>query len=393
MAWDFDEITELHARAPGQALSSVERLLEVGAASPDVLCELSDALEERGGGYVGALFQLPFEVALEGDWQSLPTSRDTLTADVRLQAMRLHLDDFGRFSLQAATETDRQLEPGSHLITQGMAVFQVWGKRARPHSRYLTLLDQGRKDAVLIDQRESWIQNRPMTVQDYEHNFARRLRQEVGVMLANLLPTYSLLSRSETPVPDRVYGFVPMLAPGRIGFIGSATPVAKALLTGRPSAGIAPVAQQELTIALRRAHRRIGRFETQLLAMERLRREGETALAVVGTAALLEWLLGSLFPAKRKQELKLHALIRAPELSFIPPHLLELADAARDARNKIVHGAPPTRQNPTRSAGTHGVGRELGLDPRMSSGEARKLIEGAFEIFRSVNLHYRRTDT
>ncbi len=129
LGWDFDEIAELHARKPGQAKSSIERLLEVGAASPDVLCELADALEARGGAYVGALFQLPFEVAVEGDWQALPTSRDSLSADVRLRAMRLHLDDFGRFSLQAATEPDRQLEPGSHLITQGMAVFQVWGSR------------------------------------------------------------------------------------------------------------------------------------------------------------------------------------------------------------------------------------------------------------------------
>ena len=59
MPWDFDEIAALNPRQPGQARSTVERLLDLAATTPDLLCELADRLETQGGRYVAAMFQLP----------------------------------------------------------------------------------------------------------------------------------------------------------------------------------------------------------------------------------------------------------------------------------------------------------------------------------------------
>ena len=102
MSWDFDDILEMNPRSPNQVRSPVERLLDVGGASPNLLCHMADEVERRGPNYVAALFQLPFPISLERNWERLPTSPDSLSAEVTFREMALHIDDFGRFKLSDA---------------------------------------------------------------------------------------------------------------------------------------------------------------------------------------------------------------------------------------------------------------------------------------------------
>lgn len=384
MTWDFDEILELNPRSDGQARSPVERLLDVGAASPQVLCRLADEMERRGPEFVAVLFQLPFPVLLDKRWERLPTSPSSLSADVSFTGMLLHVDDFGRFKLLTPPEDVREDETDDIEITQGVAVFHVWGIRQRIHQRYLSVIEQGRPNEIIASQKESWIQNRPITAEGYEENFSSRLRMEVGSMLARFLPAYSILSRSEAPTPHKIYGFAAMLSPGRISKVGSAFPLAKHFLTPKSDGMHKPVASSDLQLALKAAPRELGRFEAQLFAMERLRREDEVALSVVGTAALLEWLLASRL-GKKRGNATLSNLLKSPELEFLSPELLALADEVRSRRNGLVHGAPPKRKLSRQVGDLTVSGREMSGDDSLGPDTARRFIEGVFDIFRLLN--------
>lgn len=384
MTWDFDEIVELNPASPGQARSPIERLLDVGAASPELLCFLAGEMEKRGPDHVAVLFQLPFPVMLEHPWERLPTSPDSLSAHVSFQSLHLHVDDFGRSSLRHVPFRGAGERCESVPVAQGLAFIQVWGKRQRFHPRYLSAVDRGRPSDVVVPQRESWIQNRPITGEAYEENFSTRLRLEVSSMLAHFLPAYSLLSRTEAPTPHRLYGFATMLSPGRVSKVGSAFPLLKHFLPGSDGAGNRSVSSSDLHATLRGPPRELGRFEAQLFAMDRLRREGEVALSVVGTAALLEWLLANRLGAKRGNA-TLSNLLKDPELNGLPPELLLLADEVRKTRNGLVHGAPPKRQLARRIGEFTSSGREMGIDDRFAPERAREFIEGAFEIFRLLN--------
>lgn len=385
MGWTFEDIVEANPRSQSQARSPVERLVEIGAGSPNSLCSLADAVERQGDAFVGVTFQLPFRVGLESSWEQLPSSGDSKFADVRFLPAFLQIDDFGRYRLFEEGTQSFDGEAGLVTVTQVLALFRVWGKRERIHPRYLSALEHGRPDTIVAPQSESWIQNRPITAQAYAQDFTRRLRRETAVMLSRFLPAYSVLSRSEAPTPHRIYGFATMLAAGRVTDIGSAIPLAQHFLTDRISHVTKAVSSADLQAALRH-HRQLSRFEAQLFAMDRLSREGEVALSVIGVAALLEWLLGQRL-GKKPGKSKLFELIGAPELSCVPPSLLRMADEIRLTRNALVHGAPPNR-NLSRAVGDQTVaGRELGELQPVNPAQARAYVEGVFEIYRALNQH------
>lgn len=384
MSWDFEEILELNPRAPDQTRSPIERLLDVGAASPSILCFAAEALDARGGDHVAVLFQLPFSVTVEDEWIRLPTSPDSGFADVALRRMCLNVDDFGRTKLLDVASSGEAAGAEGIPICQGLAVFRVWGKRQRFHPRYVAAVERNRRDEIVVPQRDSWVDNRPMTAAGYAESLSTRLRREVSDMLARFLPAYSLLSRTEAPTPHRIYGFATMLSPGRLSKVGSAIPLIKHFLPQGDAGVDRPVAWPELQSTLRGPPRELGRFEAQLFAMDRLRREGETALSIVGTAALLEWLLVSHLGLPRGKD-SLNDILKGPARDVLPQHLVDVAEEVRTTRNRLVHGAPPLRRMARRIGELSLAGREMGGDERFAPDQSRAFIEGAFEIFRVLN--------
>jgi hypothetical protein len=388
MLWDIEEIRDCNPPEKGQARSRLDNLLRMGIVSPEALCDLAQEIDERGPGYVGALFQLPYQVGLNTDWEALPTSPDSVRALVKFRPNILTMDDFGTFELKP-WEASSAREYDGVAVTQGMALFHVWGKRQRPHQRYVSAQEHtlGR-DTIVVPQSESWIDNRPITYRDYEINFARRLRIEISEMLRAFLPAYSLVSRSETPVLRWVYGFVPMLTAGHLASTNWPVPVARYLFSGKPTFEAPMVKLEDLRIALKTPHRELGRFESQLIAMDRLRREGEVALSFVGTTALLEWLLGTvILRAGMRAPKNFNDRIAHPEVAFLPPELRSEIDRARNRRNALIHGAPPHRRSLKSSDEGQFRSRELVLEEGISSEEVRILVETAFSVFRLANVH------
>lgn len=389
MGWDFESIQDLNPPQPRQTRSRLDHLLRVGAVSAESLCELSDALEAHGPGHVGALFQLPYPIFTDDVWHILPTTPDSVSAEVKWRPTYLSLDDHGAFSLSddAAEVDGEQSGFGRAHITQGMAVLPVWGKRQMVQPRYRSAIDAGRMDTIIVSKAESWIQNSPITAAGYQANFAQRLRREVAAMLRSFLPVYSVLSRSEAPVLGRLHGYVAMLAPGRLASSGPTLPLARYLLTTPTVRRPAVVEAAALQSALKFQSRQIGRFESQLFAMERLRRDGEIALSLIGTVALLEWLLNTALAERGAREANLVDTVRSPSLSFIPRALLQQVDEARKIRNRLVHGEPPRRHAIDAPQTSSAHGRETGIDQHVSSDELRALIDVAFEVFRTINLN------
>jgi len=174
-----------------------------------------------------------------------------------------------------------------------------------------------------------------------------------------------------------------MLSPGRVTKVGSAFPLLNHFLPQGRIEELPGVRSADLQLALRGPPRELGRFEAQLFAMDRLRRQGEVALSVVGTAALLEWLLANRMGAKRGKATLSH-LLKDAELHALPAELLALADEIRKTRNGLVHGAPPKRRLARRVGEFTLSGREMG-DDQLEPERARLFIEGVFEIFRLLN--------
>lgn len=383
MGWDIDDIREMSAPS-GSTKTWIDRLLSTGAMAPEYACHLADALEAKEPGFVGVLFQLPYPVVLPPGWHEFPTSPDSVRADVKFELAELSMDNFGRWTLDPNWESQTSVLRKGRVISQGFAIFPVWGKRQGAHERYVANLDQAHRDPVIVSQRDSWIDNRPITMTGYEANFGVRLRKEVGHLLSRFLPAYALACRSEAPVQRWVYGCVPMLVPGRIIDV-----LAKPLATHwfeMPREGVpSPVPLVDLRTALRAPNRDFGPFELQLMAMERLRRDGEVALALIGTAALLEWFLNTAEKRTGKAAKTMAELLKSGDLAFLPEPLLALADDIRRARNALVHGPPPAR-SASHLPNEHS-GREQADAGMATASTVRLYIEGAFEIFRTANLH------
>jgi hypothetical protein len=74
---------------------------------------------------------------------------------------------------------------------------------------------------------------------------------------------------------------------------------AAALLHRRPLLPAEPVSAEALNAAAHCLQRQPSAFEQQLLAMNQLRQDGEPALAVIGSLALVEWFLNDALADRR----------------------------------------------------------------------------------------------
>jgi hypothetical protein len=320
---------------------------------------------------------------VQNGWHRVSTGTAELTAELRAEVCRLTISTDDEFRLVRSEESG----VAGPFVTQCVALFPVWGIRGRYHERYLTHVGSVHGgNPVVVPQRDSWVDNRPLTLRDYEHDMAQRLLKEVLPILRCFLPAYSIASLSEAPVPGRVYAYMAMTAPGRILFAGTSISTLQPLLQGlgsRPAA--LAIGSDALAKAMRTRYRDFLPFETQLFALERLRLRGETALALIGSLSLLEWLLNGRLQDLGLREANLAGALRRPEINFFTTEEEEFLHRARRARNDIVHGAPPPRQSLT--AGGAEAGRETGgMTSTLSAEDVRNLIELVFKAFRQINV-------
>ena len=384
MDWSAEDIIDFNPAQPGQTRSKLERYLSTAQINLSLAAEAANEIGSRDRHHVAAFFQLPFPVNVEPAWHAVPTATQGLRAELKFDLCRARLSASNEFELLRYIEGTDADWP---LVTQVTALFPVWGARARFHEKYLIHIELAKPhNPVIVPQVDSWIDNRPISLRDYGFNLSGRLLREVVPLLRCVLPAYSIVALREAPVPNRALGYHAMISPGRLTFAGETISAVSALLRGQPSNQVPPlVSATQLSAAIKTQYREFGQFEAQLFALERLRAQGETALALIGSLSLLEWILNTHIGRQRQpKKLKLFDAIHHPVVNFLLKEEVELIDRARKARNRVVHETPPIRHSLTASSGT--PGRELeGLSAPLPSQEVRRVIELVFKAFREVN--------
>lgn len=382
MHWTAEDVIDANPapRRPGRSV--IERLVETGQIDLEFVASIADEIEGRPQHHVAAFFQLPYELHVDLGWHRIDTLEEGLYAEFNFTPMQIVFGDGDLVSLQPLSGGRKGTCP---IVTQVAALFPVWGRRARFHAKYLHHVEQQTKDnPIIIPQGESWIDNRPIFLGDYETNMAKRLIREIQAALRSFLPAYSITALTEAPVPDWLYAYYAMPAPGRVIPSGQAVSVIRALAQRSVRTSAEQQSYARIAQAMTTKFRLFGPFEAQLFAMERLRSEGEVALALIGGISLLEWVLKAI--ASRSGHLRrggLGEVMRHASIDFFAPDEKELIRRARVARNALVHEEPRPRRSLT-TAGAVEI-PSLPLAEGCTTEDVHALLQLAFRAFREAN--------
>jgi hypothetical protein len=167
---------------------------------------------------------------------------------------------------------------------------------------------------------------------------------EFPIALRRFISNYSVLALDDIPVPNFLYGYFVMTAPGRIAYGRPPVPLTRGLL--RTHTSILPVERAKIVEALKTSIREIDRFILQLQAMKRVANSGEPELAIVGAVSALEWYANRFVEPPRDRYKTSHPLrtaLKMAPLSQLSEALKSKLLAAVDLRNTLVHGTPPAR--------------------------------------------------
>ena len=383
--WTPDDIVDANPPGPGQSRSVLQRLVATGQTDLSLLAEVAGLIDQAERPLVAAFFQLPSAVAIDAGWHRLPTHTldEGMSGSFSFRTRELVYSDSGDLSLKEVSSGGMSTWP---VITQVAGLFPVWGVRALHHGKYLHHAENGtRGNPVIVPQGPSWIDNRPITLGVYETNLAKRLMREIQAILRSFLPAYAIASLTETPVPEQLYGYHAMPAPGRIVQGDRSVSAAKALIRRSVQAAVPVLPFAPIEQAMRTKFRTFGRFESQLFAMERLRRDGETALALIGGVSLLEWTLKAIAGAGNGGRFRgLADVADHPSIDFFSAEELHTINLARRTRNTLVHEEPPARHSLTTGGPT--IRAQIAQpDQPFGPERVRQLLEIAFKAFREAN--------
>ena len=397
----FEDIEELNPPGARGGFSVLRHLLDVGAAWPALLCDAAAVLRSVDAPAVLCFFQLPYDLALEKGWYRLKVPGEPMHVELRVVPAVVEATDDLRFRVgpvASATSALRAQAP----IAQGMLLVYLQAKRARFHERYLEAIERGARGAIVVPAAESWTPgHKPLTAVQYEMDVARRIHLAVVGALRLFLPAYSICALREAPVPREVAGYFVMLQSLRVVRHIAVTPIVHQLLSDLATRSESKrVAGGELERALAAGLRETRPFEQQLFAMERLRRDGEPALALIGVIAATEWLANQFVKScvpelirRKEHQVALSTCLKSRDYQAV---FGSLSDAVRailidslTARHALVHGPPPRRHST--AAPSRRAGRELAdVTPTQDTDSVFRTIGAAFEFYRWVNIEAQR---
>lgn len=361
----------------------LKRLFSIGAAWPQLIEEVSDALDSEDAPHVAAFFQVPFPLYIEPALHKVPALRPGLTIRLNARLIAVEIDELARLTARERTEGDDE----RHLIVSQMVAFiPLWHPRSEYYADYVKCVrDDDLVHRIIVPPEDSWLEHRAISSSDFEHDITRRVTRELLTAIRHFLPCYSVVSLQEAPMPAWLSNYFLLTAPGRVTFNRAPEPVLKRLPV-RPTTSAPSVASsKDLQLAMRLRYRELTKFEHQLLAMNRLRLEGEKALALIGTVSVLEWFLDQHHGANPKRQDSITTLVNTGCLNFLSAPLIDKLREIAKLRNRVVHGAPPGRHSLTYMHGAPGRERDS-IDDAVSSGAIEEIIRTALEIFRLSNL-------
>lgn len=190
---DFDDFLQANPAGPGQAVSSVEHLLRVGAASPGLLRYVSDRLEDdhQDAPTVACCIQLPWAV----DAGSAPVKRRGRASWVEFQLERhpATIRSSPTGSLVLSTPWDAETAPGDldlaigFSITQIVAFVPLWNLRAKYYERYASLFTRtGPRNGIVVPGKRSWGRSGALTAPLFEVDIALRLKSELSYAISGI---------------------------------------------------------------------------------------------------------------------------------------------------------------------------------------------------------------
>lgn len=381
----------------GKNTIRLRRLLAIGATWPDLVEEIADLIDSKDSPHIASFFQLPYPLHLTRDWHRVRGSQGNPSLHLFLQPrlVKITVDEFVKPSIRELSEKE---SVDGATITQMVALIPLWDSRLRFYPDYLRCVsDEDLRNRVIVPKEFSWVpDSRAISSSAYEHDLCRRAYRLIETGLRYLLPSYSIVSLTEAPLPHQLNNYFTMPAPGRVIHNRAPTPVWSTILGDLPRAAAPHVTSAKLQTALKGGFRELGKFEHQLLAMNRLRLEGEKALALIGTLSLLEWFLNLHFVDQEKIESRrkkngkkwqgsVNNLLNEGHLSFLSREHQDFLAEAAESRNSLIHGAPPNRH--PASGSSKGANREREYEGNaISSAFVEKVIRTALDVFRIANL-------
>lgn len=360
--WTYEDVVRKNPAQLGQRASILTRLIEIGAAAPQLLSECSNKLEDYGPPFVCCLAQLPFPVNLDSGSYKVPGDTKAVHFVVEFRPFSISLSN-SRVQIRYL-ERDQDLgEVNSAIGTQVIAFVQLWGRRVDYYKNYVACLHSDGLEERIINP-VLWDKGRSpvaytgsvITSHSFEAELASRLLSALRVVLRKVLSNYSLLALEEISWSPFLYGYFLMPSAGRVASGSAPEPVTHGMLT--KSSIPEPVAREQLEKAMRFQLREMDRYLHQLIAMKRLSTHGEPELAVVGAVTAIEWFMNSLIARQGTYSLSISKCLKQAPLSKLPAQMVEDLSALADMRNSIVHGEPPERRK-SRS----GLPPEVALQP------------------------------
>lgn len=400
--WAWEEIEAMNLPDDRQESSYLMRLVLQGATTPDLLCHAAQLLDDLGEPNIIAFAQLPFPVDIGPEPIRVQGSHHRINIDLRFVPKSFRVSPTGQLEFSDSESTFKQDGATELLVTQVIASVRLWGWREEKYRMFAQSVSHNglRKETVIgsvkhymeLPEATMELPRRrpaPLTTGKYQNAVARRLRSEIHIGIQSFVRAYGAAMLDELPIPPKVYGFFVMLAPGLVG--GGDFPLP--LLGGICQLNRIPQGQtgnrQRIERILSSGMPLEDKVIKQLMAMQRLLREGEPELALVGCISAIEWYLNDAFPnlqrtnaAGGKTSASISEHIKRKTLDFLPEEkLLQLRAFAR-RRNEIVHGEPPHRSSirNMRSAVEFECNGMLDVD------NVRNALALGLEIYREVNM-------
>jgi hypothetical protein len=347
--WTFDEIQRMNPPGPGQKDSILSYILRLNAATPELLCYAADALEKLGPPYICCFAQLPFPIFAESGSYSVKADTETVVSQLEFHFVQATVDNHGQSQLSSSPKQREGNQSPMALATQVLGFIPLWGRRTLYYENYLACLcGEGLRNQVinpaLQDGRGFGYKGTVVTSQSFEAELPRKMLDEFPIALRRFLSAYSLLALDDIAVSGPLYGYFLMAAPGRVVYKEPPHPVVRGLLNLRSYARL--VERLKIVDALKISHREADGFIHQIQAMNRLARDGEPELAIIGAVSAIEWQINRFVPPPRTRHESSHSLRKAlamPPIKSLPEDLKDSLLEIADIRNALVHGKPPVR--------------------------------------------------
>jgi hypothetical protein len=359
---------------PGQRKSRLQHLNEIGATKEEWLIEAVDHLESVDGPYVAAFFQFPGAILVENAMLKLPAK----TSGVKVQFV-LHpflLDVIPHGQLQITTSFDA----ANPNATQVMGYTSLWGRRAECYHRYTGCFNAGgMKNGIVMYSHEHG-GGRTLLARDFEIDICKRLEDEFRYAIRRLLKSYATLVRAMHPETDVLYNFFMMTHPARLAYHSVPVPLLSYFLRAKSVLPTTPVEARRIERGVEFTYRRFSRFELQIFELNRLSREGNHALALVGALSLIEWVLKLVAPVRDKR-LRLSELVDKLTKHGLSNSVSASLTELRKIRNEAAHLGEHAKLGNKRP---HEV-LELDIDSIIDEKVAGRAIDLAWSIFQQAN--------